>query len=41
MYVYMHICIYISGCLHEEGKSLSNLDGAICIIVNLDSRGNE
>ena len=30
-----------SGCLHEAGKSLSNLDGAFYIIVNLNSRGNE
>ena len=33
--------IYISGCLHEAGKSLSNLDGTFYIIVDLDSRGNE
>ena len=31
----------MSGCLHKEGKSLSNLDGAFDIIVNLDSRGNK
>ena len=33
--------LYISGCLHEEGKSLLNLDSAFYIITNLDSMSNE
>ena len=33
--------MYISGCLHDVGMSLSNLNGAFYIIVNFDSRGNE
>ena len=41
IYIYIiYIYIYISGCLHKESQSLSNMAGAF-YIVNLDSKGRE
>ena len=33
--------MYIFGYLYEDGNSVSNLDGAFYIIINLDSRGKQ